>query len=129
MMKEKVNRTRMVHVRLTHDEYQKLQQRFQKTTCRKFSEYLRHCLFDKPVTTTYRNTSLDDFMIEMSALKKELNHIGNNYNQAVKKLHTLWRIEEFRKWITMNERDKIILFVKIDAIEHHLKKMAEVWLR
>lgn len=83
-MKEKVNRTRMVHVRLTQDEYQKLQQRFQKTTCRKFSEYLRHCLFDKPVITTYRNTSLDDFMIEMSALKKELNHIGNNYNQAVK---------------------------------------------
>lgn len=128
-MKEKVNRTRMVHVRLTQDEYQKLQQRFQKTTCRKFSEYLRHCLFDKPVITTYRNTSLDDFMIEMSALKKELNHIGNNYNQAVKKLHTLWRIEEFRKWITINERDKILLFVKIDAIEHHLKKMAEVWLR
>ena len=128
-MKEKVNRSKMVHVRLTQDEYQKLQQRFQKTTCRKFSEYLRHCLFDKSVTTTYRNTSLDDFMIEMSALKKELNHIGNNYNQAVKKLHTLWRIEEFRKWITINERDKIILFVKIDAIEHHLKKMTKVWLR
>lgn len=80
MEKGKTNRTKWVHIRLTADEYRKLQKQFQKTTCRKLSEYIRHCLFDKPVVTTYRNASLDDFMEEMSQLQGELNHIGNNYN-------------------------------------------------
>ena len=99
MKKEKTNRSRWVHLRLTPDEYQKLQQRFQKTTCPKLSGYIRHCLFEKQVITNYRNASLDDFMEEISQLKNELNHIGINYNQAVKKLHSLWRIEDFKVWI------------------------------
>lgn len=129
MEKEKTNRTRWVHLRLTPEEHQKLQKRFQKTTCRKLSEYLRHCLLERQVTTTYRNTSLDDFMEEMSRLQKELNRIGINYNQVVKKLHTLHRIEGFRDWIDTYEKDKIILWNKIEAIENHLQKIGELWLQ
>lgn len=32
-------------------------------------------------------------------LRNELNGIGNNINQAVKKLHTLHQVSEFRDWI------------------------------
>ena len=53
----------------------------------------------RPVVATYRNQSLDDFMAEMMQLRGELNSIGNNVNQAVKKLHTLQQIAEFRNWI------------------------------
>ncbi|WP_268223531.1 plasmid mobilization protein [Sinomicrobium oceani] len=119
----------MVHVRLTPEEYQKLQKRFQKTTCRKLSKYIRHCLFEKQVITNYRNASLDDFMEEMSLLRKELNYIGINYNQVVKKLHSLWRIEDFKVWIEKNEKDKMILWNKIEAIDKHLQKVVETWLQ
>ncbi len=114
---------------LDPDEYQKLQQRFQKTTCPKLSGYIRHCLFEKQVITNYRNASLDDFMEEISQLKNELNHIGINYNQAVKKLHSLWRIEDFKVWIEKNEKDKIVLFRKIEAIDKHFQKIGELWLQ
>jgi len=35
----------------------------------------------------------------MAGLKRELNGIGNNFNQAVHKLHLLDKIPEFRAWI------------------------------
>jgi len=49
-----------------------------------------------PIVTTYRNQSFDDYMAKMIRLRNELNGIGNNFNQAVKKLHTLHQIVEFR---------------------------------
>ncbi|MBC9795385.1 plasmid mobilization relaxosome protein MobC [Sinomicrobium sp. FJxs] len=129
MKKEKTSRTRVVHVRLTPGEYQKLQREFQKTTCRKLSHYLRHCLLERPVVTTYRNTSLDDFIEEFSLLRSELNRIGTNYNQVVKKLHALKRIEDFKPWLSAYQTDKITLLEAIAAIENHLQKAAESWLQ
>jgi hypothetical protein len=39
---------------------------------------------------------LDDFMIEMIALRNELTAIGNNYNQTVKRLHTLDNVADIK---------------------------------
>ena len=59
----------------------------------------------------------------MLQLKKELNAIGNNYNQAVKKLHTLDRDQEVKKWVVENEivRQKFLrlteqIFFKMNQI-------------
>lgn len=129
MMKETTNRTRIVGLRLTPKEYAVIKKQWEKSTCRKLSEYIRHCLFNKPITTTYRNASLDDMIEEISQLKGELNQIGNNYNQTVKKLHSLHRLEDFKQWIEKNEKDKLILFDKIKAIDKHFQKIAESWLQ
>ncbi|WP_268225323.1 plasmid mobilization protein [Sinomicrobium oceani] len=129
MKKEKTSRTRMVQFRLTPEEYQKLQKRFNGTTHKKLSQYLRDCLLKKPIVATYRNASLDDFMEEVSLLRKELNYIGVNHNQVVKKLHTLQRIEGFKIWIETYEKDKILLWNKIEAIGNHLQKIAVQWLQ
>lgn len=129
MMKETTNRTRIVGLRLTPKEFVIIEKQWKKSTCRKLSEYIRHCLFNKPITSTYRNASLDDMIEEISQLKGELNHIGNNYNQAVKKLHTLHRLEDFKQWIEKNEKDKLILFDRIKAIDKHFQKIAESWLQ
>lgn len=85
MSEQNNNRTKWLHLRLSSDEYAKLHKQFSKTTCRKISDYSRKILLGKPLTTTYRNQSLDDFMAGMMQLRSELNSIGNNYNQAVKK--------------------------------------------
>ena len=94
MGRENSNRTRIIGLRLTPAEYAKIERKWKASTCRKLSDYVRHNLFDKPVTSYYRNQSLDEFMAEMIMLRNELNHIGSNFNQAVKRLHTLNQIAE-----------------------------------
>ncbi|MCL6219002.1 plasmid mobilization protein [Zunongwangia pacifica] len=126
---KKSNRTRIVGLRLTPDEYEKIEKKWQNSTCRKLSEYVRRSLFEKPIVTTYRNQSVDDFMAEMAQLRKELNHVGNNFNQAVKKLHTLQKITEFKSWLITYEVEKRTLFNKVDEIKNHIQKMAEKWLQ
>ncbi|GGB83197.1 hypothetical protein GCM10007424_24030 [Flavobacterium suaedae] len=126
---KKSNRTRIIGLRLTPGEYEKIEKKWQNSTCRKLSEYVRHSLFDRPIVTTYRNQSADDFMAEMAQLRKELNHVGNNFNQAVKKLHTLQKVTEFKSWLIAYEVEKRTLFNKVDEIKKHIQKMAEKWLQ
>jgi hypothetical protein len=129
MEAENSNRTRIIGLRLTPEEYTKIERKWKASTCRKLSDYIRKHLFDKPIVTTYRNQSLDDFMEETIVLRNELNAIGNNINQAVKKLHTLQQIPEFRNWIIGYDLDKKILFNKVEEIKKHIQKITDKWLR
>ena len=92
-----------ISFRVKPEEYQKIHGLFSKTTHRKLSEYARNVLLQKPVTIKVRNESADQFLHEMIGLKKELNAIGNNYNQAVKKLHTFNHIGEVKWWMNSHE--------------------------
>lgn len=129
MSEQNNNRTKWLHLRLRQEEYDKLHKQFKKTTCRKLSDYARKILLGKPVTSTYRNQSLDDFMAEAMRLRNELNGIGNNFNQAVKKLHTLHQITEFRSWIITYELEKQTLLNKVEEIKNYIQKIAEKWLQ
>jgi MobC-like protein len=129
MSEQNNNRTRWLHLRLTPDEFEKIHRQFSKTTCRKLSDYARKILLGKPLIATTRNQSLDDFMAEAIRLRNDLNGIGNNFNQAVKKLHTLNQIPEFRHWIITYEIEKQILFNKMDVIKNHIQKIGEKWLQ
>jgi len=127
MQETKNNRTKLITLRLTPGEYQELNRRFKTTTCRKLSDYLRKILLAGKVTVFTRNQSIDDFMVEMINLRRELNAIGNNLNQAVHKLHILEKIPEFRSWILLNESDKKILINKVDEIKNRINQFAEKW--
>ena len=129
MEAEKSNRTRIIGLRLTTEEYVKIERKWKASTCRKLSDYVRKHLFDKAIVTTYRNQSLDDFMEETIVLCNELNAIGKNINQAVKKLHTLQQIPEFRNWIISYYLDKKILFNKVEEIKKHIQKITDKWLQ
>lgn len=129
METENANRTRIIGLRLTPLEYAKIEKKWKASTCRKLSDYVRRSLFDKPIVTTYRNRSLDDFMAEMIRLRSELNAVGNNFNQAVKKLHMLSRIAEFKSWLMTYEVEKNTLFNKVDEVKNRIGKMSESWLQ
>ena len=129
MERENSNRTRIVGLRFTPEEYVKIERKWKASTCRKLSDYIRKHLFNKPINTTYRNQSLDDMTCEMMLLYKQLNAIGNNFNQAVKKLHTLDQIPEFRVWIISSEQDKKILLNKVEEIKICIQKISEKWLQ
>lgn len=129
MKEKKLFRTRIIGLRLTLKEYEQIEKKCKNSTVKKLSEYVRRILFDKPITVYQRNQSLDDFMAEMIRLRNELSSIGNNFNQAVKKLHTLDQIAEFKIWLTTYELQKIILFNKVNEIKNRINKIADEWLQ
>jgi hypothetical protein len=129
MEKKNSNRTRIVGLRFTPAEYARIERKWKATTCRKLSEYIRKYLFDKPITTNYRNQSLDEFMFEIIRLRTELKALGNNFNQAVKKLHTLQQIPEFKTWIINHELERRILFNKVEEINKNIEKISRKWLQ
>jgi hypothetical protein len=129
MKEQNSNRTRIVGLRLTPDEYAKIEKKWKASTCSKLSDYVRRSLFEKPIVTTYRSSSQDDLMAELTRLRSELNAVGNNFNQAVKKLHTLSQIAEFRSWLIAYEVEKKILSNKVDEVRNNVKKILETWLQ
>ncbi|NOT90779.1 MAG: mobilization protein [Ferruginibacter sp.] len=113
---------------MNNTEFEKLESLRKKTTERYLSSYLRKLSLEKPVTVKYRNQSADDFLKEMLGLKKELNGIGNNFNQAVHKLHLLDKIPEFRVWVNQYDGLQKSLLNKVEEIKFKVNQLYEQWL-
>lgn len=129
MKDEKKNRTKWLHLRLNEQEYKVLQKYFAESLCPKLSDFARKNLLRKPVVLKYRNQSLDDLLAELTRLRSELNPIGSNFNQAVKKLHSLSQISDLKMWILSFESDKKMLFNSIEDIRMAIRNLAEKWLQ
>lgn len=126
---ENKNRTKWLHLRLSPQEYDQLHKQFEKSTCPKLSDFARKNLLQKPVVMKYRNESLDELIQEFISLRTDLRGIGNNFNQAVKKLHTLNQISDFRQWIMEYELDKKILLNTTENIKKHIQNLSQKWLQ
>jgi hypothetical protein len=127
MEKQNANRSRIIGIRLTPQEYAEITSRFKTTTSRKLSDYLRHVLLNGSVTIRTRNQSLDDFMAEMMQLRRELHAGGNNLNQSVKKLHTLRDNIELLPWIIVHEAE-VKRFLKVaEEIKNRINQFADKW--
>ena len=112
-----------IHLRVTEDEYNKLQSAFRGTTCRIFSNYLRTVLLHQPITVYYRNRTADEFATVAIQLKNEMSGIGRNLNQVVRKINVAHSDDEFGLYlfdlqIRQDEaRDKIKeICLKMDQI-------------
>jgi hypothetical protein len=53
----------------------------------------------------------------MILLRSELNSKGNNFNQSVKRLHTLDEFRDIKTWAILNEKSREILFKKVNEIK------------
>ena len=129
-MKEKTpRRDRWLTIRLSEEEEKTLLKLHRRTTCRSLSEYGRNVLLKNPVIVLYRNASADDFLEEMVHLKNELNAIGNNFNEAVHRLHTLDKTPEVRLWVLMSESQRFNLLKKTEEILQKLSQIHQQWLQ
>ena len=128
-MSETKKRDMWLHIRLKEDEHSKINKKFSNSTCRKLSEYARRVLLDKVITVNQRNQSFDDFMAEMIRLRNELNAIGNNLNQSVRKLHSLNQLQEFKSWLILNEDNQKILLKKVEEIKSKINQISDKWLQ
>ena len=130
MKKEETEvRKHFVKTRMNDAELNQLTTLQQKTTERDISSYLRKVSLQKPVTVKYRNQSADDFLKQMLELKKDLNGIGNNFNQAVHKLHLLDKIPEFRVWVNQYDGLQKVLVSKVEEIKLRMNQLYEQWLQ
>ena len=130
-MKKQENEVRkiFIKIRMNAEELKQVKKKQQQTTERSLSEYIRNVSMQKPVTGKYRNQSADDFLKQMLEVKKELNGIGNNFNQAVHKLHLLDKIPEFRVWIQHYDGLQKSLVGKVEEIKLKVSQLYEQWLR
>lgn len=126
---EKEVRRKMVVVRMNETEFNQFEKFQKQTTEKDTSTYLRKVALQKPVTVKYRNESADDFLLDMLGLKKELNAIGNNFNQAVHKLHILDKIPEFRVWVQQYDGLQKTLISKVEEIKLRMNQLYEQWLQ
>lgn len=129
MKEKKPVRDRWLTIRLNKGEEAALLKYCRKTTCQSLSEYGRSILLKEPVTVLLRNGSADNFLEEMVGLKKELNAIGNNFNQAVHRLHTFDKIPEIKLWILLSESQRATLLKKTDDILQKLTQIHALWLQ
>jgi hypothetical protein len=129
METENNNRKKRIYLRLTDKEFTNLENRFKTTTCQNLSDYVRRCLFDKPITMVTRDAATDDLIVEMSQLNYELNAIGSNFNQLVKKVNSTPQFTGANSLFLLVENQKKILVSKIDEVKEQIQKMAEKWLR
>lgn len=120
-------RNKWLHIRLNETEYKAINEHWQKTTTRERSDYARRVLLKKPVTIKYRNQTADELLSEMIRLKNELHAIGNNFNQAVHKLHTLDTVPQIKLWLTINENLKNSFVKKTEEINVRMVQIYEIW--
>ena len=126
-MNEQSHPKEWISFRVKPEEYDNIYKLFQQTTCRKLSEYARKVLLKKPVVFKYRNQSADAFLTEMILLKNELSAIGNNFNQAVKRLHTLDHNSQMRSWLLLYDSMHVSFMSKTNEIKERLNQIYELW--
>ncbi|WP_298709753.1 plasmid mobilization relaxosome protein MobC [uncultured Chitinophaga sp.] len=116
------------NIRLTEQEFALLHGKLQTTTCRKISEYVRNVLFDKPITVRQRNQSLDDLMTVLILYRNDLNSLGNNFNQVVKRINSVPPGPEFFTWLPVAENLQKELLSKIGSFQERIDQLGEQWL-
>ncbi|WP_288878828.1 plasmid mobilization protein [Pedobacter panaciterrae] len=129
MEEQKKIRDKWLHLRLDETEYQLLLKQFRKTTEPHLSKYARKILLGQPMIGKLRNESLQEIIFTLSKLQKDLNGIGNNYNQMVHKLHLASNAAHVKIWMDAYEKERENMEQSIRIIRDYIEKTAEKWLR
>ena len=124
-----INRTKWLNTRLTPDEYKSITESFKKTRFRKMSEYSRNVLLGKNITVTHRDKSMDEVLEELILLRKEINFVGNNFNQAVRKLNSVNGMPDAHIWQAMLSVLRDELEPSISQIKVKVNQYSEIWLQ
>lgn len=76
-----------------------------------------------------RDASADEAITQMSHLNRELNAIGNNFNQLVRKINATLQATEMKGLLLLFDSQMKAMSSKIDEVKAQLQKLAEKWLQ
>lgn len=121
------NRVHRVTVRFTPAEFVPLQKAAAATASGELADYIRRVLFRRKIEAFYRNRSMDDLIQELSLMRRELNAVGNNFNQITKKVNATAGKKEFYFWVEHAASMQLLLQEKIGAIQKITEQFAAEW--
>jgi len=124
---ENENRSKYLKVRLKPSEEKMLIRQFEKSKFQTLSEYGRAVILGKPVTVIYRDKSMDEMLEELVLLRRELNFIGNNLNQAVKNINSLHGAPDTILWGHLLNIINGKLEPSITQIKDRMNNYADLW--
>jgi hypothetical protein len=127
MENDNENRSRWLKIRLRPTEEESLNKRYKKSTFQNLSEYGRAMILGEPVTIVHRDKSMDEMLEELALLRRELNHIGNNLNQAVKNINSAHGFPDTRLWMNLMTIINGKLEPSIAEIKERMNKYADLW--
>ena len=82
-------RQRRLNIRLSQQEWDKVNKLASNTTCRSVSDYARKVLSEKPVKVFYRNQSFDEFDEKMTRILPQFESFGEHLTLLVKKISSM----------------------------------------
>lgn len=112
---------------VTPEDYAKIKQRYQSSTCRSVSEYTRNILLNKPITLLYRDQSLDDLIEEIVVLNNEINILKNKQQELIEKLDQYPEIQGLRESLKMLEQVTQMFCQRITEIKVQFEKITSKW--
>jgi hypothetical protein len=115
--------------RIDIDQYDLLRENCKLTTCRSLSQYIRKLILAGPVTVNYRNATLEEIIIELSALRGQLADASSAFESAVDQLARFQSAQHLGSWLLRFETEKRDLFGQIASINEYIKKTAKQWLQ
>ncbi|RFZ90117.1 hypothetical protein D0C36_23020 [Mucilaginibacter conchicola] len=122
-------RTLLFKIRLKPSEFQVLESRFKKTAHQNLSEFSRAMLLGKAVTVIHRDKAMDELLEELVLLRKELNAVGNNLNQAVRNINSAHGNADSRLLMGLLQVINSKVEPAIMDIKRSITEYAEVWLQ
>lgn len=127
MENKEEKRSKILLTRLKPAEFTLIDNRFKKTRFRRLSEYTRSVLLERPITVIYRDKSMDEVLDELILLRKELNAIGNNLNQAVRNINCAQGYADTRLWVNLLSVINSKLEPSIIQIKDRMNNYADLW--
>jgi hypothetical protein len=127
MENDNENRSRYLKIRLKPTEEESLNKRYKNSTFQNLSEYGRAMILGEPVIVVHRDKSMDEVLEELALLRRELNHIGNNLNQAVKNINSAQGDPDNRLWMNLLTVINEKLEPSISQIKERMNKYADLW--
>jgi hypothetical protein len=127
MKENNENRSKWIKVRLKPSEEIELDKRFKKSTFQNLSEFGRAMILGEPITVIYRDKAMDEILEELILLRRELNHIGNNLNQAVKNINSSHGSTDPGLWMNLLSIIKGKVEPSISQIKQEVNKYADLW--
>ncbi|RRN77385.1 plasmid mobilization relaxosome protein MobC [Pseudoxanthomonas sp. SGD-10] len=121
------NRTIRITIRFTKAESERIEKKFGETRFLSRTEYLRNMILNRKIISYYRNQSLDEVMEELILLRQELNFVGHNFNQAVRKLNAFAEMPDAETWKAALSCLKNQIEPKIHQIKDRIQNYAEIW--
>lgn len=127
MENQEENRSHRLIVRFKPAEFELIERRFKKTMFRNLSEYTRNVLLEKNITVTYRDKAMDDVLEELILLRRELNAIGHNLNQAIRQINSAHGSADTRLWANLLTTVNSKVEPAIEQIKERMNYYAEIW--